>query len=431
MTKRLALNVPQGQFLSARKKFNAFVGGYRSGKTFVGCVRLWMLAMQYPGIKMGYFAPTYPMISDIFYSTIAEVGEMLSAEWGVSLSVDINVSRKEVKLFVDEVEYAMVKCRAMEHAHRIVGFDINHAQIDEIDTMKMNKADAAWKKIIARMSSVRADYPVNTVDFTTTPEGFNFVHKLFVVDLQERPEIAEFYSLTKASTRQNAKNLPGDYIPSLYNTYPAQLVDAYVDGEFVNLTSGTVYYAYKRKECRSRESIQPGETLYIGQDFNVGKMASTVYAQRGKQWHAVAELVDLFDTPDVIRVITERWKNAGHKIVIYPDASGKNRKSNMASTSDIAMLQQAGFEVRVNPSNPAVKDRILAVNTAFEKGLLFINDHLCPATARAIEQQAYDDNGEPEKNGIIDHPCDATGYPIAYEMPIMKPVINVPITFAL
>lgn len=431
MNKSLALNVPQGQFLAAHKKFNAFVGGYRSGKTFVGCVRLWMLAMQYPGIKLGYFAPTYPMISDIFYSTIAEVGEMLSKEWDVALSVDINVSRKEVKLFVDEVEYSMVKCRAMEHAHRIVGFDINHAQIDEIDTMKMAKADAAWKKIIARMSSVRDDYPINTVDFTTTPEGFNFVHKLFVVDLQERPEIAEFYSLTKASTRQNAKNLPSDYIPSLYNTYPSQLVDAYVDGEFVNLTSGTVYYGYKRKECRSHEEIIPGEPLFIGQDFNVGKMASTVYVQRGKEWHAVAELCDLFDTPDVIRVIQDRWQRHGHRIVIYPDASGKNRKSVGASVSDIAMLQQAKFDVRANPANPAVKDRVLSMNKALESGIIKINDKNCPNTARGLEQQAYDKNGEPDKGSGVDHQNDATTYPIAYEMPVRKPVMNIPISFAL
>ena len=71
----LCLNNPQANFLSARKKFNAFVGGYRSGKTFVGCVRQWMLALNYPGIKLGYFAPTYPMIQDIFDTTIAEVGE--------------------------------------------------------------------------------------------------------------------------------------------------------------------------------------------------------------------------------------------------------------------------------------------------------------------------------------------------------------------
>lgn len=427
----LALNNPQGQFLAAQKKFNAFVGGYRSGKTFVGCVRLWSLAARFPGIKLGYFAPTYPMIQDIFYSTIAEVGEALSNEWGLNLSVDINISRKEVKLIIDDVEYAMVKCRAMEHAHRIVGFDINHAQIDEIDTMKMNKADQAWKKIIARMSSVRKDYPVNTVDFTTTPEGFNFVHNLFVVRLQEDPAIAGDYSIVKASTRQNAKNLPDDYIQSLYNTYPSNLVDAYVDGEFVNLTSGTVYYTYKRQECRSYEEITPGETLFIGQDFNVGKMASTIYVQRGKIWHAVAELVNLFDTPDVVRVIKERWQDKGHHIVMYPDASGKNRKSNQASTSDIAMLQQAKFDVRVNAANPAVKDRVLSMNKALESGLIKINDKNCPNTARGLEQQSYDENGEPDKSGGVDHQNDATTYPIAYEMPVRKPVLHMPVTFAL
>ena len=424
----LCLNNPQANFLSARKKFNAFVGGYRSGKTFVGCVRQWMLALNYPGIKLGYFAPTYPMIQDIFYTTIAEVGEALSDEVGAELTVDINVSRKEVLLLVDGVEYAMVKCRAMEHAHRIVGFDINHAQIDEIDTMKMDKADAAWKKIIARMSSVRADYPVNTVDFTTTPEGFNFVHRLFVVDLQEKPEIAEFYSLTKASTRQNAKNLPPDYIPSLYNTYPSQLVDAYVDGEFVNLTSGTVYHAYNRSRCRSRETIKDGEPLFIGQDFNVGKMASTVYVQRPNGWHAVAELSDLFDTPDVIRVIDERWQSNGHRIIMYPDASGKNRKSNNASTSDIALLEQAGFDVRVNASNPAVKDRVLAMNKALECGKVWVNDSACPNTARGLEQQAYDKNGEPEKSSGVDHQNDASTYPIVYEMPVVKPVAQIQVS---
>jgi len=269
------------------------------------------------------------------------------------------------------------------------------------------------------------------VDFTTTPEGFNFVHNLFVVRLQEDPAIAGDYSIVKASTRQNAKNLPDDYIQSLYNTYPSNLVDAYVDGEFVNLTSGTVYYTYKRQECRSHEEIIAGETLFIGQDFNVGKMASTVYVQRGNIWHAVAELVNLFDTPDVVRVIKERWQDKGHHIVMYPDASGKNRKSNQASTSDIAMLQQAKFDVRVNAANPAVKDRVLSMNKALESGLIKINDKNCPNTARGLEQQSYDENGEPDKSGGVDHQNDATTYPIAYEMPVRKPVLHMPVTFAL
>jgi hypothetical protein len=233
-----------------------------------------------------------------------------------------------------------------------------------------------------------------------------------------------------AEVKETQTSLPKDYIKSLYDTYPSQLVNAYVDGEFVNLTSGTVYYAYNRNRCRSHEVIKENEPLFIGQDFNVGKMASTVYVQRPNGWHAVAELCDLFDTPDVVRVITERWKDAGHRIIIYPDASGKNRKSVGASSSDIALLQQAGFEVRAKDSNPAVKDRILSTVKAFESGKVWVNDALCPQTARSLEQQAYDKNGEPAKDGIIDHQNDATTYPIVYEMPVIKPLADVKIKFS-
>ena len=52
-------------------------------------------------------------------------------------------------------------------------------------------------------------------------------------------------------------------------------------------------------------------------------------------------------------------------------------------------------------------------------------------TARCLEQQAYDDNGEPDKKSGHDHQNDATGYPIAYEMPIRKPVSNIVISQAI
>ena len=164
-------------------------------------------------------------------------------------------------------------------------------------------------------------------------------------------------------------------------------------------------------------------------DFNVQKMAATVYVVRGDTWHAVAELKDILDTPDMIRVIRERWQDQGHRIIVYPDASGGSRKSVDASSSDIALLTQARFEVRAKSKNPAVKDRVLAVNAALNKGRLFVNDKLCPTTARCLEQQAYDANGEPDKSAGNDHQNDATGYPIAYEMPIRKPVAAVGVKF--
>jgi len=87
--------------------------------------------------------------------------------------------------------------------------------------------------------------------------------------------------------------------------------------------------------------------------------------------------------------------------------------------------------VRAPKRNPAVKDRILAANRAFEQGLIKINARGCPEFVRCLEQQAYDRNGEPDKQSGHDHLNDAGTYVIAYEMPVRKPVSDVSIRFAI
>jgi hypothetical protein len=46
----------------------------------------------------------------------------------------------------------------------------------------------------------------------------------------------------------------------------------------------------------------------------------------------------------------------------------------------------------------------------------------------ALNNKPYK-NGEPDKKSGNDHQNDATTYPIAYEMPIVKPVANVKFAF--
>ena len=136
----------------------------------------------------------------------------------------------------------------------------------------------------------------------------------------------------------------------------------------------------------------------------------------------------MYDTPEMIDLIKSKY--AGHQIFVYPDASGSARKTVNASMSDIALLQQAGFTVRARKSNPPVRDRIMATNAAFEAGRIRINANACPTVASCLEQQVYR-NGEPDKTSGVDHQNDATTYPIAYEMPILRPVANVDFNFAL
>jgi hypothetical protein len=409
-------NWPQGEFLSMPNKNRAFIGGFGSGKTWVGCQAQCVGYIEHPKINQGYFAPTYSTIRDIYYPTIEEVA------FSMDFNVDIKQGNHEVHFYTGRAYRGTTICRSLDHPQTIVGFKIGHASVDEIDTLPIQKAEDCWRKIIARM---RYNVPglKNGIDIMSTPEGFRFCHKLFVQAVQENPELSKNYGMIQASTYDNEVNLPEDYIPSLKEIYPAELIEAYINGQFVNLTSGTVFKNYDRVRCNSNEFIKDGEPLFIGQDFNVQKMASAICVQRPDGYHAVAELKDVFDTPDVIKIIQEKYK--GHRILIYPDASGKSRKTVDASKSDIALLTQAGFAVRVNASNPAIKDRILATNKAFEAGKIKVNAKACPTLARCLEQQAYDDNGEPDKSSGFDHMNEAFSYFVAYEFPVIKPMTRI------
>ena len=410
------LSAPQNIFLNGlNTKFRAYVGGLGSGKTFVGCLDLINFAGRHPGTVQGYFGPTYPSIRDIFYPTFEEAAELLG------FRVDIKETNKEVHLYRGRKYYGTIICRSMDNPGAIIGFKIARALVDEIDTLPKAKAENAWRKIIARMR-LKIDGVENGIGVTTTPEGFLFVYEHFA----NEPKAS--YSMVQASTYENEEYLPPDYIDSLIETYPQELIDAYLRGLFVNLTSGTVYYSYDRLANNSFETIQEGEPLRVGMDFNVSNMSACVYVMRGLDWHMVDELKEIFDTPAMVETMLERYP--GHAIRVYPDASGKNRKSVDASTSDIALLEGAGFIVYANDANPRVKDRILASNKAFQDKRVRINANMCPESARCFEQLAYDKNGEPDKKSNLDHLPDAATYPLAFEMPIEKPIANISIKFA-
>lgn len=416
------LNVPQARFLALPFKFKAYVAGFGSGKTWVGCGGICKNFWEFPKINQGYFAPTYPQIRDIFYPTVEEV----AFDWG--LKVKINSSNKEVHFYSGSQYRGTTICRSMEIPDSIVGFKIGNALVDELDVMKIQKAQQAWRKIIARM---RYNVPGlrNGIDVTTTPEGYKFVWQQFVKAIRDKPELSALYGLVQASTFDNEANLPSDYIPSLMASYPPELIKAYLDGQFTNLKSGTIYHTFDRLLNNCADEEQAGEPLFIGMDFNVGKMAGIVHVLRGDDPRAVAEIINAYDTPDIIRIIKERyWAYAdgdyrrSREIYIYPDASGESRKSQNASQSDLAQLRDAGFSVIVNASNPPVKDRINAMNAMFCNGYGLrrykVNVKRCPVYAECLEQQIWADNGEPDKSQDNDHPNDGGGYYIVKEFPI-------------
>lgn len=415
-TVHLKATEPQAEFHALRCKYPLFVGGFGSGKTEALLNQAIMDASLSSKAVIALYAPTYDLVKLIL---MPRLQEKLT-----ELGIQFETNKADHIITCTSPGFGMFILRTLDKPERIVGYESHRAHVDELDTLPPLKAAEAWNKIIARNRQTLSDNPdsLNRVAAYTTPEGFMFVYDRWST------KGGTDYGKVHASSYSNPF-LPDDYIQSLIDTYPAELVSAYIDGQFVNLVGGNVYSSYDRLAHNSSEVIRDKEMLYMGCDFNVTKQAATVYVKRkgGEEWHIVHELVDMYDTPEMIKIIQSKWPE--HKIVIYPDASGKSRKTVNASISDIALLQQAGFEVRARDANPRVKDRVMAMNAALSKGKVYVNYAACPTVANCLEQQAYDKNGEPDKKSGNDHQNDATTYPIAYEMPIRKPVAHIPINF--
>ncbi len=402
----VTLTEPQKEMLMKTERYPAFVGGYGCGKSQSFTVNAFQDVCVASDALVGLYAPTFDLMRLI---TAPRMCNFLD-EHGIRHKWN----KQDKAIYNNHPGMGDFIMRTLDDPERIVGFECFSGHVDELDILKAAIAEVAWNKIIARTRQTPTGVvdPKNRICIYTTPEGFKFVYHRWVV--LGGPE----YTIVKAPTSSNPW-LPKGYIESLYDTYPPNLVEAYINGEFVNMANGVVYSSFKRDEHGSHEKIKDGEDLYIGQDFNVGHMASVIMVKRDNSGlHAVGELTKVEDTPQLIKKLKKMFPK--NKIYIYPDASGTSRKTVNASKSDIMLLREAGWFIHSKMKNPPVKDRILAMNSAFQTGKVHVNSIACPELVASLEQQSYADNGEPDKTSGHDHLNDAMGYAVHYMHPVRR-----------
>ena len=387
-------------------KYPAFVGGFGSGKTEALAVNA-ILDAQKGGSSslIALYEPTYDLVRLILAPRI----EAKLLEGGCRYQYN----KSEQVIYTSNSGFGDFILRTMDNPARIIGYEAFRSHADEIDTLPMEKARDVWQKIIARnrQQPKTAKSKFNRVSVYTTPEGFNFVYEFWVRNKRDG------YEMVQAKTLSNPF-LPDDYVDSLRATYPENLIEAYLNGEFVNLSSGTVYACFDRRTCATDIEHDGIEPLHIGMDFNVCNMSAAIGVMRNGVLHIVDEITGGADTPSIIETIKTRWPGVQYQV--YPDATGKNRNPVGASESSIKLLRAEGFRVFAKSKNPFVKDRVVAVNKAFEDGRVKVNLKRCPRITENLEQQIYNTAGEPDKTANQDHTNDATGYMIHWMMPVVS-----------
>ena len=414
----------QYKFVMAGVKYPALVSGLGAGKTEALVYRTLRLLTEIPNARIGIYEPTVDLIKRIIYPRFEDI----FANSGLRYKLNKSDGVMEIWLPTGKAELIF---RSMDNFTRIIGYETHHSILDEIDTLPKDKAMAVWIRVLARNRKSFQDprnlqtRGMNTVGITTTPEGFNFVYNMWVKEHGDNPE----YQLIRGRTADN-HHLPADYVSSLRATYPPQLIEAYLEGQFVNLSGNTVYSGFDREHSHTQLTIKDwndSDALHIGMDFNVGRM-SAVTGMKGdlNTLYIVSEFHNLMDTPTMIEAIRARYPD--RQIIIYPDASGSSRKSTDASKSDIKLLRQAGFRINAPLKNPPVRERVLSMNTMFLNGEnerhLFVNTRLCPNATEQLEKQVYDDNSVPVKDGTEDI-NDALGYLVNRVFGLAKPATSV------
>lgn len=383
----------QLDFICSYATNTGLIGGYGAGKSKAGTIKTVERKLEYPGINVAYYLPTYNLIKDIAFENFKDYLEEKN------IAYRLHETDKE---FI--TAYGKIILRSMDKPETIVGYEVGYSLIDEADILPKKKMVDVYKKIAARNRKPLPDEQVNAIDMVSTPEGYRFLYDFFVKN--SKPSRV----LIKAKTRDNPF-LPETYMETLRESYSEQELEAYLNGEFVNLTSGTVYHSFDRKMNHSDREIKDADILHVGMDFNITNMSASIRVTDGATSTAVAEITGAYDTAEMISILKSRYPK--HKKVVYPDASGNAR--NTAGDSDIKLLKKAGFKVIHASRNPSVRDRITTVNASFKNAKAettnYINTHNCPDLTEAYERLPYK-NGVPDKDSGFDHITDADGYAV-------------------
>lgn len=407
---RALLLAPGGQadfVLDMTSPFKVLVGGFGSGKT-TGLVAA---ALVVGGINAPlpflFVEPTFALIDDVALPAFQTILER------AGIPYIWRSTKKRLVVGAGMPGAFEVWMRSGDKPEKIVGFEAGAGAIDEPGLQK----SGIFKRVVQRCRHPQAK--ISQVMLGGTPESLNWFYNV----AERRPPRG--MRLYRARTVDNPFQTE-QYIENLRATLSEQEIEAYMNGQFVNLTAGRVYRAFSASTHDAGPiDVREGE-IVIGCDFNVAKMHWVLGQKRGDELVIFDEIVGTNtntyrQTEALIDRLKEHWSKRERarlpadvirSVHVYTDASGSARKTS-ANESDIQILRGAGFDVWPASSNPKIKDRVHSVEAKFRDGTITVDVEACPDLTLCLNGQVWDKTGMPMKGkGTEDlsSGTDALGY---------------------
>jgi len=392
----MPLSKPQKQVLDCDKRFRVLITGRRFGKTFLAVTELAKFS-RYPKRKVWYVAPTYRMAKDIVWFEL--VDRMTKHKWiSKTNNSDLSIILRNG---------SQISLRGADNENSLRGVGLDFLVMDEFADIK----EHAWYEVLRPTLSDKNGSAL----FCGTPRGYgNWSYNLFS---KQDDNWASFQFTTLEGGQVSANEIEQAKADLDERTFKQEYM-----ASFVNY-AGQIYYNFDRKENVLEEYKPDTNEIHIGMDFNISPMTAVITELKGNSVYIYDEIV-LYssNTDEMVQEIRNRFQNK--HIFVYPDPASKQRKTSAGGMTDLAILKNAGFNLRVRNAHPLIRDRINAVNTKLKnangKRTLFIAKN-CKNMVKSIERQIYKEGTSvPDKDNNYDHMNDALGYLVEYLFPVRR-----------
>jgi len=393
------LSKPQKQVLECDKRFRVLITGRRFGKTFLAVTELAKFS-RYPKKKVWYVAPTYRMAKDIVWFEL--VDKLTKHKWiSKTNNSDLSITLRNG---------STISLRGADNENSLRGVGLDFLVMDEFADIK----EHAWYEVLRPTLSDKNGSAL----FCGSPRGYgNWSYNLFT-KADSDPDNWESFQFT---TLEGGNVSPNEIQQAKADLDERTFQQEY-NASFVNY-AGQIYYNFDRKDSVIDEYTPKTAEIHIGMDFNIDPMSAVVTEIIGNTIIVYDEIVIYSsNTDEMVQEIKHRYKDK--HIYVYPDPASKQRKTSAGGTTDLAILKNAGFHLRVRNAHPLIRDRINAVNTKLKnangKRTLFIANN-CKNVLKSIERQIYKEGTViPDKDNNYDHMNDSLGYLVEYLYPVRR-----------
>jgi hypothetical protein len=388
------LTRPQSRIFNNTSRFRVVVAGRRFGKTFLSVAELMRQAATKDDANVWYVAPTYRAAKDIAW-------DMLKTIIDSSLIFKTNESELSIKL----INGSTISLKGAEKPDNLRGRSLDFVVMDEFADMRPE----TWSEVLRASLSDRQGGCL----FIGTPKGRNHFYDLWTQDYDDWQSFQY--------TTLEGGNVPDYEIEAAKRDLDERTFKQEYEAAFVNY-SGIIYYNFDRKDS-VKPTLLGEDVLHIGMDFNLDPMSAVVAVRQSDSLRIIDEIIIYgSNTDEMVDEIKVRYPKK--KIVVYPDPACRQRKTSAGGRTDLSILQNAGFAVKVRERHTSVRDRINSVNARLKttdgERHLFV-DPKCKQVIKSLERQTYKEGtSQPDKDSGYDHMNDALGYLVDYIYPIKR-----------